>query len=122
MVDAQAWLLGDLSNRGWTQVVALAVALVLLMPIVLVGARRLALLELGDRPAGGLGVDVARTRNVALLAAVGLAAAATAAAGPIRVPSRSPHPDRPAASRSATPSSYRRRCWVRRCSWSATSP
>ena len=41
-VDAQAWLLGDLSNRGWTQVVALAVALVLLLPIVLVGARRLA--------------------------------------------------------------------------------
>ncbi|MDD7916730.1 FecCD family ABC transporter permease [Actinomycetospora callitridis] len=82
-VDAQAWLLGDLSNRGWTQVVALAVALVLLLPIVLAGARRLALLELGDRPAGGLGVDVTRTRNVALLAAVGLAAAATAAAGPI---------------------------------------
>lgn len=82
-VDAQAWLLGDLSNRGWRQVGALAVALALLLPVVLAGGRRLALLELGDRPAGALGVDTARTRTVLLVAAVGLAAAATAAAGPI---------------------------------------
>ncbi|MHC1560165.1 FecCD family ABC transporter permease [Actinomycetospora sp. C-140] len=82
-VDAQAWLLGDLGNRGWSQVVALAVVLVVLLPVLLGWARRLALLELGDRPAGALGIDVGRTRTVLLLGAVGLAAAAVAAAGPI---------------------------------------
>lgn len=82
-VDAQAWLLGDLGNRGWPQVVALGVVLVLLLPVLFGGARRLALLELGDRPAGALGVDIGRTRTVLLLCAVGLAAASVAAAGPI---------------------------------------
>lgn len=82
-VDAQAWLLGDLGNRGWPQVVALGVVLVLLLPVLFGWARRLALLELGDRPAGALGVDVGRTRTVLLLGAVGLAAVSVAAAGPI---------------------------------------
>jgi iron complex transport system permease protein len=82
-VDAQAWLLGDLGDRGWPQVAALGVALVVLLPAVFGLGRRLALLELGDRPAGALGIRVGRTRAVLLLAAVGLAAAATAAVGPI---------------------------------------
>ncbi|PVZ14719.1 FecCD family ABC transporter permease [Actinomycetospora cinnamomea] len=82
-VDAQSWLLGDLGNRGWPQVAALGGLVALLLPAVLAYGRRLALLELGDRPAGGLGVDVGRSRTVLLLASVGLAAAATAAAGPI---------------------------------------
>lgn len=82
-VDAQAWLLGDLGDRGWPQVAALGVALVVLLPAVFGLGRRLALLELGDRRAGALGVRVGRSRTVLLLAAVGLAAAATAATGPI---------------------------------------
>ncbi|GAA4924050.1 iron complex transport system permease protein [Actinomycetospora succinea] len=82
-VDAQAWLLGDLSNRGWPQILALAAVVVVLLPVLFALGRRLALLELGDRPAGALGVDVGRTRTILLLCAVALAAASTAAAGPI---------------------------------------
>lgn len=82
-VDAQAWLLGDLSNRGLPQIVALAVVVVVLLPLLFAMSRRLSLLELGDRPAGALGVDVVRSRRILLLAAVALAAGSTAAAGPI---------------------------------------
>lgn len=82
-VDAQAWLLGDLSNRGWPQILALTAVVVVLLPVLFALGRRLSLLELGDRPAGALGVDVGRTRTTLLLCAVALAAASTAAAGPI---------------------------------------
>jgi iron complex transport system permease protein len=82
-VDAQAWLLGDLGDRGWPQILALGVVVVVLLPALFGMARRLSLLERGDRPAGALGVDVGRTRTVLLLCAVALAAASTAAAGPI---------------------------------------
>jgi len=102
-VEAQTWLLGDLGNRGWPQVVALAVALVVLLPVVFALARALALLELGDRPAGALGIDVGRTRTVLLIAAVGLAAAATAAAGPIPFLALAAPQIARAATRAATP-------------------
>lgn len=80
---AQAWLVGGLNNRGWGHVQVLAATLVVLLPCALALARRLALLEMGDLTATGLGVPAEPTRLALLVLSVGLAAVATAAAGPI---------------------------------------
>lgn len=80
---AQAWLIGSLNGRGWEQVVPIAGAVVILLPLGLCHARGLAMLEMGDDAAKALGVGVERARFVLLLVSVGLAALATAVAGPI---------------------------------------
>ncbi|ONI80276.1 hypothetical protein ALI22I_43710 [Saccharothrix sp. ALI-22-I] len=80
---AQTWLVGGLNNRGWDQAQVVAVVLAVLLPCALVLGRRLALLEMGDSAATGLGVNAERTRLALLVVSVGLAAVATAAAGPI---------------------------------------
>jgi iron complex transport system permease protein len=54
-----------------------------LLPPILLAARPLRMLEMGDDSAGALGVRVERTRMVLVVAAVLLTASATAAAGPI---------------------------------------
>ncbi|MFD1152386.1 FecCD family ABC transporter permease, partial [Saccharothrix hoggarensis] len=75
---AQTWLVGGLNNRGWDQAEVVAQALVVLLPCALVLGRRLALLEMGDSTATGLGVNAERTRLALLAVSVGLAAVATA--------------------------------------------
>ncbi|MCC8249226.1 FecCD family ABC transporter permease [Saccharothrix luteola] len=80
---AQAWLVGGLNNRGWDQAQVVAAVLAVLLPCALALGRRLALLEMGDSAATGLGVNAERTRLALLAVSVGLAAVATAAAGPI---------------------------------------
>jgi iron complex transport system permease protein len=82
-IGAQRWMIGSLNGRGWADVLPPAVALLVLLPTALLGGRRLALLQLGDETATALGVPVARTRLTLFTAGVGLAAAATAVAGPI---------------------------------------
>lgn len=78
-----AWGSGSIIQSG-TRVVTLAA------PVVLVGlvalallARRLDLLALGDDAARVLGIDVRRTRALAVVVAVALSAAAVTVAGPI---------------------------------------
>lgn len=80
---AAVWLVGSLSGRGWTDLVPVAVALGLLLPVALVLSRHLALLELGDDLARALSPRIARARATLLACAVGLSAFATAAGGPI---------------------------------------
>jgi iron complex transport system permease protein len=80
---ATVWLTGSLNGRGWDHVRPVAVALVVLVPVTVALARHLRLLELGDDAAKGLGGRVERARAELLLAATGLAAVATAAAGPV---------------------------------------
>jgi iron complex transport system permease protein len=80
---ATVWLTGSLNGRSWEHVRPVGVALAILAPITLVLGRRLRLLELGDDTAKGLGVRVERSRATLILAGVGLAAVATASAGPI---------------------------------------
>ena len=80
---AQAWLVGGLNGRGWEQIVPVAVAVLVLLPVAFGYGRQLALLEMGDDSAKGLGVPVERTRGVLIAVAVVLCAVATAAAGPI---------------------------------------
>ncbi len=82
-VAAQSWLVGTLNGRGWTQVVAVAIALAVLVPIAAAGSRRLDLLGMGDDAARGLGVAVERTRVTTLLVGVALVGVATAAVGPV---------------------------------------
>jgi iron complex transport system permease protein len=82
-LSAQVWLIGSLNGRTWTQVAIVGVAFAVLLPVALWYGRRLSMLALGDEMAGLLGVPVGRTRAVLAVTAVVLAAAATAAAGPV---------------------------------------
>ncbi|GGP54212.1 FecCD family ABC transporter permease [Streptomyces calvus] len=82
-LEAQAWLLGSLNNRGWSQANAIGIAVLVLLPVAFLLARRLAMVEMGDLTATALGVGVARTRTLLLVVCVALAAFATAVAGPI---------------------------------------
>ncbi|MFD8549230.1 FecCD family ABC transporter permease [Streptomyces sp. NPDC059649] len=80
---ATTWMTGSLNGRDWDQVGPLAAVCAVLLPLLLLHARPLRMLEMGDDAAYALGVRVDRVRIVVLLAAVVLVAAATAAAGPI---------------------------------------
>ncbi|PZR84332.1 MAG: Fe(3+)-siderophore ABC transporter permease [Stutzerimonas stutzeri] len=82
-ISAQIWLAGSLSARSWSHAVPAALGLALIIPVALLYARRLALLEMGDDAASQLGVPVERTRLAMVMTAVGLTALATAATGPI---------------------------------------
>jgi iron complex transport system permease protein len=86
LVDAQRaliWLTGSLNGRGWEHVGPVAVALLALAPIALLLGRRLEVLRLGDDAARALGVRVQALHAGLVLVAVGLAAVATASAGPV---------------------------------------
>ncbi|GGM15527.1 ABC transporter permease [Streptomyces fumigatiscleroticus] len=81
--QAASWMIGSLNARDFGQVRIAALGLVVLVPVVLVYARRLTMLEMGDDTAAALGVPPERSRLVLLCAGTGLTAMAVAAAGPI---------------------------------------
>ncbi|GAB2938612.1 iron chelate uptake ABC transporter family permease subunit [Rhodococcus aerolatus] len=81
--QATVWLTGSLNARGWEHVVPVALAVVPVGLLVLVHARTLAALRLGEDTARSLGVPLQRAQTGLLLAAVVLASVATAAAGPV---------------------------------------
>jgi iron complex transport system permease protein len=80
---AMRWLSGSLNGATWEQTLPLALAMLVLGPVLLAREHDLGLLQLGDDAAAGLGVRVERTRVVVIVAAVALIAFATAASGPI---------------------------------------
>ncbi|MBP2475191.1 iron complex transport system permease protein [Crossiella equi] len=80
---AMVWLTGSLNARGWDHVVPVAVALAVLVPLTLFGSRTLGALQFTDDTVRALGVRVELSRSLLVLAAVGLAAVATASAGPV---------------------------------------
>lgn len=82
-LEAQAWLIGSLGNRGWNHAAAVGIAVAILLPLAFCFARRLSMVEMGDDTAMALGVDVARSRLALLVISVALAAFATAVTGPI---------------------------------------
>jgi iron complex transport system permease protein len=82
-LEAQAWLIGSLGNRGWNHATVIGIAVAILLPAAFGLARRLSMVEMGDDTATGLGLDVARSRVVLLGISVALAALATAVTGPI---------------------------------------
>ncbi len=77
------WLNGSLNSSNWDRAAVLALALLVLLPVTAVLARRLRGLELGEDTAAGLGLRVEASKLGLLVAGVALAAAATAAAGPV---------------------------------------
>lgn len=81
--EAMRWLSGSLNGARWEDNLPLAIALVVLAPLLLSQARNLSILQLGDDAASALGVRVDVSRIVIVIAAVGLISFATAAAGPI---------------------------------------
>ncbi|MGQ0679873.1 MAG: FecCD family ABC transporter permease [Actinomycetota bacterium] len=80
---ATVWLTGSLNGRGWEHVRPVGMAMLLLFPVVILLARPLRALQLGDDTAKGLGVGVERYRRYLIIAAVALAAVATSSAGPV---------------------------------------
>ncbi len=83
MPAAMQWLTGSLNGATWSAVAPLAVASLVLLPLVFAGSRALDTLRLGDDTAAALGVRVPAARLGLILGAVALLAFATAAAGPI---------------------------------------
>ena len=81
--SAQVWLNGSLNARGWDHSRPLVLALVVLVPVAVWLVRHLNALQLGDDPARMLGVRLQTTQLLVLLVAVGLAAVAVSAVGPL---------------------------------------
>ncbi|MEV6342396.1 iron chelate uptake ABC transporter family permease subunit [Actinoplanes sp. NPDC051851] len=82
-MQAAVWLTGSLNGRGWEHAVPVGAAVLLCCAAILLAARPLGVLSLGDDTAGGLGVPTERIRRSLLIGAVALTAVATASAGPI---------------------------------------
>ncbi|MCG7579921.1 iron chelate uptake ABC transporter family permease subunit [Mycolicibacterium sp. OfavD-34-C] len=82
-MSAAAWLTGSLANRSTMHVTIIGVTLLIAVPVLVVLARHLRLLELGDDLARTLSGSRHGNRISLVLVAIALAAMATAAAGPI---------------------------------------
>jgi iron complex transport system permease protein len=80
---AMQWLTGSLNSASWDRVAPLALVCAVVIPLLLIQARSLGMLQLGDDSAAGLGVRVHTTRILLILGAVTLLAVATASVGPI---------------------------------------
>jgi iron complex transport system permease protein len=77
------WLMGSLSAPDWTQLITVSVVIAAGLAALVTLAPRMNALVLGDEGAHSLGVDVHRSRNLLLVTASMLTAAAVAVAGPI---------------------------------------
>ena len=76
------WLSGSVNGVAWSGIAALALALVVLLPLTAWAAGSLVVTELGDDVAAGLGVGRGRT-EVLMLLGVLLVGVGVAAAGPV---------------------------------------
>lgn len=81
--QATVWLTGSLHGRTYDHALAPLLALAVALPLLPLTARLLRSLSLGDEVATGLGVRLHRARAGILALGVLLAAAATAAVGPV---------------------------------------
>lgn len=81
--ESLRWLTGSLNSSLWEGVPPLALSMLVLVPLALLLAGRLSLLQLGDDTASALGIRVRGSRLALLAVGVGLVAVATAATGPI---------------------------------------
>jgi len=81
--SAQVWLNGSLNARGWDQAKPVVLMLLVLVPLSFWLVRHLNVLQLGDDSARTLGLKLQTTQVLILLSAVGLAAIAVSACGPL---------------------------------------
>lgn len=77
------FMVGSLTGRGWDALGLAGPWLALGIPLALLLARPLNLLQLGDELAEGLGLPVFRTRTLILLLSAALVAAVVAVCGPV---------------------------------------
>lgn len=77
------WLLGSLSTASWTDVGITAVVLAFVLTVAIGSASSLDAFAFGERAASGLGVCVARTRALLLVATALLTAVVVASSGAI---------------------------------------
>ncbi|MEV8242048.1 iron chelate uptake ABC transporter family permease subunit [Microbacterium testaceum] len=80
---AMRWITGNLNDATWDRALPVAVAVIVLGPVLLALSGRLEILRMGDDTAAAVGLPVERSRVLLIVAAVGLLAFGTAAAGPI---------------------------------------
>ncbi|MEM9203330.1 MAG: iron ABC transporter permease [Actinomycetota bacterium] len=83
LANAVRWLTGSLNSSRWESTVPVILACAVLMPALLIQARKLEIMRHGEDAASALGVNVERTRISVLIIAVALIAFATSASGPI---------------------------------------
>jgi iron complex transport system permease protein len=76
-----SWILGRLSTSGWTEVLSLLPYAVVSSVVLLIMARRLDVLSVGDAEAQSLGLSPARTRLIIVIAASLATAAAVSVSG-----------------------------------------
>lgn len=81
--QALQWTSGSLYGRTWIEVWVAGGAIVVVGTVGALAHRRVAVLDLGDESAGGLGLDPRRSRLGLLVLAVVLASLATALSGPV---------------------------------------
>ncbi|SEQ57446.1 iron complex transport system permease protein [Devosia sp. YR412] len=81
--QALAWLVGSLNAANRADIIPLAIAMLVLLPITMALSRVLDALQLGDDTASALGARVETARLGLMLAGVAYAAFATAAVGPV---------------------------------------
>ncbi|MEM9447870.1 MAG: iron ABC transporter permease [Cyanobacteria bacterium P01_E01_bin.6] len=81
--QALVWLAGSVYGRSWDEVNALLPWLFVFVPIVLIMARDLNVLNLGDEIARGVGTALEWRRGILLVSSVALAGASVATAGTI---------------------------------------
>lgn len=77
------WLTGSVYARTWEHLYALLPWFLVLVPVILLSARELNALHLGDEVAKGVGLPVTLNRGLLLLASVGLTGAAISQVGAI---------------------------------------
>ena len=82
-MSALAWLSGSINAAGWGEVTMLSAWFVVLLPLMLMLSRSMAALQMGEVTAVGLGVPAQWVRIALISVAVGFAAIATAAVGPL---------------------------------------
>ncbi|AJY48265.1 ABC transporter permease [Martelella endophytica] len=81
--EAMRWMTGSVNGARLSEALPMLLSLAVFGSLLLLRRRDIEALRLGDDTAAALGVDVARTRMLAMVAAVGLVAIATAMTGPI---------------------------------------
>ncbi len=82
-MSAAVWGAGSLNGLGWAQATPVLIVVAVLVPLLVVAARQMPMLDLGDDAARALGIRVERSRLGLIIVGVALTAVATAAAGPI---------------------------------------
>lgn len=80
---ALTWLSGSVNSVNWTDVQLSSLSMLILLPLLLMLSRLIAVQQMGDAIAQGLGASISRLRVLTISIAVALAAFATAIAGPM---------------------------------------